>query len=381
MAKAYYGSRISENMTRTPEGFLICHNVPIARVGWQEYSDIEVGLPGACGKMINVYRGEDEVFNAAAIASFELKSATDDHAPEEVVPDNYAAYEKGQATNVRRGSGEQSDLLIADLIIKDPNLISKIENGKREISCGYDCLYVPIEGGYAQVNIRGNHVAVVQAGRAGHRVAIKDEKPKEERRKSMSKVTDKILRAIGWKQFVMDASPEEVAEALENEKKSDPAPEPEKKTDDEAPTWAKGIMDRLDALEQAGQKTEPEPDALDELEKEVNPDKKSDTEDEETEESVTVPADKLDEEKKPVGDAALRQSIAVARAVIAGLPETERKAATQRAADALRKGAATPADNHYKQMLNRKTNDAAVPKEDPKAFGQACAKFNPHMKK
>ena len=28
---AYYGSSISGNMVRTPEGFLICRNVPIAR--------------------------------------------------------------------------------------------------------------------------------------------------------------------------------------------------------------------------------------------------------------------------------------------------------------------------------------------------------------
>ena len=34
---AYYGSKISEHMTKTPEGFLICHDVPIARIGQQEY--------------------------------------------------------------------------------------------------------------------------------------------------------------------------------------------------------------------------------------------------------------------------------------------------------------------------------------------------------
>lgn len=25
---SYYGSKISDNLTKTPEGFLICHNVP-----------------------------------------------------------------------------------------------------------------------------------------------------------------------------------------------------------------------------------------------------------------------------------------------------------------------------------------------------------------
>ena len=36
MAIAYYGARISPHMTRTPEGYLICHDVPINRTGDQE---------------------------------------------------------------------------------------------------------------------------------------------------------------------------------------------------------------------------------------------------------------------------------------------------------------------------------------------------------
>ena len=43
---AYYGSKISEHMTKTPEGFLICHDVPIARIGQQEYFAGELGLDG-----------------------------------------------------------------------------------------------------------------------------------------------------------------------------------------------------------------------------------------------------------------------------------------------------------------------------------------------
>lgn len=35
--KAYYGDRISPHMTESPEGYLICHDVPIARTGPQEY--------------------------------------------------------------------------------------------------------------------------------------------------------------------------------------------------------------------------------------------------------------------------------------------------------------------------------------------------------
>lgn len=65
---AYYGTRLSEHMTRTPEGFLICRDVPIARTGRQDYLPQEIGQDG--DRMVPVYRTEDEVFSQATIASF-----------------------------------------------------------------------------------------------------------------------------------------------------------------------------------------------------------------------------------------------------------------------------------------------------------------------
>ena len=74
--------------------------------------------------------------------------------------------------------------MIADLHIHDRDLINAIQNGKREISCGYECDYVQNEDGtYSQKKIRGNHVAVVERGRAGKRAAILDS-DKKKRRKS-----------------------------------------------------------------------------------------------------------------------------------------------------------------------------------------------------
>jgi len=215
--KAFYGSRISPNMTKTPEGFLICHNVPIARTGWQEYLGQEIGLEDAHDQKVLVYRSPEEVFHPATIASFEGKSVTNEHPPDNVRPDNYSSYEKGQVTNVRQGTNEEADLLLADLFIKDPRLISEIENGKREVSCGYNCIYEPIgDGKYQQKQIRGNHVAVVTSGRAGPRVAIKDESPKsrfsDERGKKM-KINKKTIIGKMLSAFAKDADPEELAEA------------------------------------------------------------------------------------------------------------------------------------------------------------------------
>ncbi len=226
----YYGTRLSENISkREPEGYLLCLNVPVARTGMQEYLPEELGLISnsefrihnselsLAGGMVSVFRPEDEVFSPETMASFEGMPVTNDHPPEGVDISNIRALQKGHAHNVRRGSGEESDLLLADLIITDPDLIKAIlEDGKREISCGYTYALCEENGRYIQRQIRGNHVAVVDAGRAGHRVSIKDQRPCNHRtdklkgetimKKSLSKVLARMAK---------DGDVETVAELIE----------------------------------------------------------------------------------------------------------------------------------------------------------------------
>jgi len=176
----YYGTRLSENISRRePEGYLLCLNVPVARTGTQEYLPSELGLTGTSLRpSVPVFRAAEEVFSPETIASFEGMPVTDGHPPEGVDVSNIRALQKGHAHNVRRGNGEESDLLLADLIITDPALIDAIlRDGKREISCGYTYELCEENGQYIQRKIRGNHVAVVDAGRAGSRVSIRDEQP------------------------------------------------------------------------------------------------------------------------------------------------------------------------------------------------------------
>ena len=218
--KAFYGSRISENRIRTPEGFLICKNVPIARVGTQEYLGEELGLEGYENVLVNVVRTEQEVFSHKTIASFEGKPFTDDHPEQEefVTTENYKRYVKGHVTNGRRGQGDISDKLLADIIVYDKTVIEEIENNqKREISCGYACDYnVDENGDVFQVNITGNHVALVDEGRAGHSVKILDHnKQYKGVRKNMPKMknTKQIIARL-FPSFAKDASPEEIEEVV-----------------------------------------------------------------------------------------------------------------------------------------------------------------------
>lgn len=210
----YYGYELSPNQIETGEGFLICRNVPIARIGDQDYLGSEIGLDGdEAGKIIPVHRNPEEVFSDATIASFEGKPVTNDHPPGIIGPDDVTLYEKGHAQNVRKGSGEWSDYIIADLHIHDRELINAIQNGKREVSCGYECDYIKdADGAYSQHNIRGNHIAVVDQGRAGKRAAILDSKIEQtaenppERKGTMK---SKILELFGL--AAKDKSPEEIA--------------------------------------------------------------------------------------------------------------------------------------------------------------------------
>ena len=205
----YYGTRLSENISRRePEGYLLCLNVPVARTGTQEYLPCEIGLGGT--DPVAVYRPADEVFSPETVASFEGMPVTNDHPPEGVDVSNIRALQKGHAHNVRRGSGAESDLLLADLIITDPGLITAIlEEGKREISCGYTYELCEENGRYIQRKIRGNHVAVVDAGRAGSRVSIKDARY-ERRKATMKKSLSKVLARMA-----KDGDIETVAEIIE----------------------------------------------------------------------------------------------------------------------------------------------------------------------
>ena len=211
MPIAYYGSQISPHLVDTPEGFLICKDVPIARTGPQDYLARELMLDGDPDRVITVQRYPEDVFEDATLASLEGKPVTDGHPPENVGPENYAAYTKGHVQNVRR----DGEYIVADLYINDANLANEVRNNvKREVSCGYLCNYVPDGMGYKQSRIRGNHVAVVPKGRAGAAVAIKDAAPEAEKgRKTIMNYWKTFLAAFAG--AAKDAEPEELDKMVE----------------------------------------------------------------------------------------------------------------------------------------------------------------------
>lgn len=173
----YSAETLGEVQSLTPDGFLLCEGVPIARTGTLLYADGEVPLEPNSDGIIRVIRDPDEVFAPIAIASFAGKPICNEHPSEKVNPSNWKEYSVGTVLNPRRGDGLKYDnaFLYADLLIQDKNAIQDVREGKREVSAGYDAHYEQIKPGEGRQHyIVGNHVALVDKGRCGPRCSIGD---------------------------------------------------------------------------------------------------------------------------------------------------------------------------------------------------------------
>lgn len=394
----YYGNKISPNQLETVEGFLICKNVPIARIGQQDYFARDLMLDGDPERLVTVNRYPDDVFEPAALASFEGKTVTDGHPPEEVDPSNFSSYAKGHIQRVRR----EGDFVVADLYINDPVLISDIRNGiKREVSCGYVCEYVPDGKGYKQTKIRGNHVAVVPKGRAGHEVAIKDESPFNKGGNIMGKFAEELLKVFGVASkdasneeiekmakttaSVLDAAPAQMAQEAEPIKADDVMVERAPKGDDlgtkldELISMVRELAKKNDREEKMDRKLTDESD-LDEMIKKLSGGEKMESERMEKEDAVTIPAEEMSDACEPTTDA-----LEILRRVRPAVAAIKDKGDRARVTDALIssiRGSVT----QYSTILSA-TKDAAMRNASKHNPEQAIAEqqkiydsLNPHKK-
>lgn len=170
----------------TDEGYLVAPG-NMARTGVQEYRAYELGLD-ADGmdpmKVIRLHRPPDEVFDSASMASFEGKPITIEHPPVAVTSDNWSELAKGDVRDV----GRSGELMTGTLVIRSKDAIEAVQSGKVQLSNGYTFELDMTSGTTAdgraydgvQRNIRGNHVALVDAARCGSACRIADSQPKLE---------------------------------------------------------------------------------------------------------------------------------------------------------------------------------------------------------
>lgn len=150
--------------TRLPDGRLRA-DAYMTRSGVFEYRNAD-------GSIRREYRPASEVFKADSLETFADVPVTDDHPPEMVNARNARQYTVGQVSGAPRQDG---DHVAITLVVNDADTISKMEAGKVELSAGYEVDLIEGSGvapdgqkfDAVQTNIRGNHVAIVAAGRAG----------------------------------------------------------------------------------------------------------------------------------------------------------------------------------------------------------------------
>ena len=228
-SQIYTTGQIGRTREITPEGYLLCRDVPIARIGTLIYGDGEVPVTADNTGLILIQRGEEVLFDPITIASAESKPITDDHPDDWVNPENWKELSKGIGKDIRRGDGADSDFLMADLLVMDKPTIEAVLEGKVEISLGYDADYTEVSKGKGlQSNIRVNHIALVDKGRCGSRCSIGDSfMPKK------TGVLDSLRKKL---KLTIDQALEEVEKTEDSEEETEdddnPDDDPEKTKDD-----------------------------------------------------------------------------------------------------------------------------------------------------
>lgn len=158
--------KLSEHKFKDNNGYLICTNCILSRTGAQTYRRNEVFNDGS-DEEIEINRTADEVFSSEALASFENCPVCIEHPEVDVNPENHNELSVGFVRNVKKGTDNGEDVMLGDLVITDADAINLIESGEMtELSCGYNC-DISDEETPQQLNIRGNHVALCEKGRAG----------------------------------------------------------------------------------------------------------------------------------------------------------------------------------------------------------------------
>lgn len=176
----------------------------LTRVGVFKYTSPD-------GTVRKELRTEQEVFDPESMASFELVPFVNDHPYAEggaVTAENAKRLTVGTVGGIHR-NGKRLD---ATVMISDAATIADIKSGKTALSCGYhnareekSGVFTDDSGNqqtytHVQRRIRGNHVALVQVGRAGPEarlrldsadaaVLVTDETVQNEKEHTMEKIT------------------------------------------------------------------------------------------------------------------------------------------------------------------------------------------------
>lgn len=201
-------------------------DVVLSRVGVQEYYGFELGLSDdQAFQKFGVFRPPEEVFNQDSIRSFVNMVVTDDHPSGLVTVSNVKDLQVGTVSSPQ--ADEKNGIVKGIITITDRKQIEKTENGKIKVSLGYVQNLIQKDGVYngenyqfVQTKIRGNHLAIVDAGRCGAACRIITDHDKRKGENIMIITIDGIEYDVENKQL---------AQAIQNQQKAHDASEEEMK--------------------------------------------------------------------------------------------------------------------------------------------------------
>jgi hypothetical protein len=155
---------------------------PLSKVGVFPYLGRQVGDAENPDRQYRVYRPAEELADPECIDSFRLLPWIDDHVMLGSEEDGLMPAErKGIQGVIGEDVFFEDGTLYGNLKVFSQSMAGLIEAGKRELSCGYRCVYDFTKGVFQgaaydaiQRTIRGNHLALVHSGRMGPDVAVLD---------------------------------------------------------------------------------------------------------------------------------------------------------------------------------------------------------------
>ena len=163
--------------------FWLIKDNPITKTGVFPYLGAQIGQQGLdAEKIYYVLRPAEELFKPETVESFNGIPITIEHAMLGSQDKGLTKPEDKGIDGVTLESAHQSgDKLLNNIRLFSEQIKDAVNSGKKELSAGYYCDFVPESGDYhgqhydfVQRNIFGNHIALVDKGRSGSEIRVMD---------------------------------------------------------------------------------------------------------------------------------------------------------------------------------------------------------------
>lgn len=159
-------------------GFITYFDIPISSEGVYDYAGFQIADNLPPKEVFKVYRPASEVCKKSFVNSLQEMPLVDDHT---MIGEGFTPVDKKNAGGVMFNVRSKGDHLLCDMKIWGEKMKQKIRMGKRELSLGYIGYFRKQEGRFkgkpyqfVMFGLRCNHVALVDDARMGHACRLVD---------------------------------------------------------------------------------------------------------------------------------------------------------------------------------------------------------------